>query len=273
MGSTLYSSCIFKLRFVRPWTWSYTVPSALALPMLRSFHPLTPFDPRPISDTIVLCIVVMDIPPQYGPGYDGGFDDMREKFAKSITGRDGKSWNLPLPFDDELQPLYTGPPLPLSVLQAAGIKGDNGKKEDSYQSADPDMMAKACRDMAGWKLASNGEAVARFAARGGPKGGTNPRKTFGAQLADPYAEADKEAQPYADAALRAVCKSLLADDNDAALHAMKSDLQDAVPSDQAGAVAASLAYLRDRVGVPRDLPLASARHLRAHINYAIQSIV
>jgi glutathione S-transferase len=127
--------------------------------------------------------------------------------------------------------------------------------------------------MAGWKLASNGEAVARFAARGGPKGANNPRKTFGAQLADPYAESDKDVQPYTDAALRAVCKSLIADDYDKALDDMKADLEAAVPSDQAGNVASSLAYLRDRVGVPRDLPLASARHLRAHINYAIQSIV
>ena len=216
---------------------------------------------------------VMDIPPQYGPGYDGGFDEKREQFAKSITGRDGTSWSLPLPFDDELQPLYTGPPLPLSVLDAAGIMGDNGLKEDSYKNADPVVMAKACRGMAGWKLASNGEAVARFAARGGPKGANNPRKTFGAQLADPYAESDKEVQPYADAALRAVCKSLIADDYDKALEDLEADLKTAVPSDQTGNVAASLAYLRDRVGVPRDLPLASARHLRAHINYAIQSIV
>ena len=42
--------CIFKTSYVWPWTWGYIVPSALALPMLRSFHPLTPVDPRPNSD-------------------------------------------------------------------------------------------------------------------------------------------------------------------------------------------------------------------------------
>jgi hypothetical protein len=31
----------------------------------------------------------------------------------------------------------------------------------------------------------------------------------------------------------------------------------------------SLEYLRDRIGVPRDLPLASARYLRAYLNWAI----
>ena len=40
----------FKLCFVRPWTWSYIVASALALGMLRLLHPLTLFDPRLISD-------------------------------------------------------------------------------------------------------------------------------------------------------------------------------------------------------------------------------
>jgi glutathione S-transferase len=29
---------------------------------------------------------VMDIPPQYGPGYDGGFDDDRNKFQEMILG-------------------------------------------------------------------------------------------------------------------------------------------------------------------------------------------
>ena len=108
---------------------------------------------------------VRDIPPQYGPGYDGGFEDDRMKYQMSIAGKDGKSWELPLAFDDELQPLYRGPPLPLYVLEAAGIKGDNGKvgvEGTSYEKADPLDMASACRQMAGWKLAGNGENVSKF---------------------------------------------------------------------------------------------------------------
>ena len=37
-------------------------------------------------------------------------------------------------------------------------------------------------------------------------------------------------------------------------------------------VAASAAYLRDRVGVPRDLPYPAARQLRAHLNWLIDSL-
>jgi glutathione S-transferase len=37
-------------------------------------------------------------------------------------------------------------------------------------------------------------------------------------------------------------------------------------------VAESARYLRDRVGVPRDLPFPAARQLRAHLNWLIDSI-
>lgn len=219
---------------------------------------------------------VMDIPPQYGPGYDGGFESERLSYKKSISGKDGSDWKLPLSFDDNLQPLYKGPPLPLCVLKAAGISGDNGQvasEGTSYEKAEPDKMEEACRQMAGWKLAGNGENVAKFAARGGPKGSRNPRKGFGADLADPYAMSDEQLIPSVEAALQSVCRVLLAQggpsSHDAALNEMKENLQSQISKDQSRDVASALSYLRDRVGVPRDLPLASARQLRAHLNAAI----
>lgn len=216
---------------------------------------------------------VKDIPPQYGPGYDGGFEE-RESFAKSITGEDGKSWNLPLPHDDPLQPLYRGPPLPLSVLESAGIApGSDGTYEDS----DPNLMAQTCRQMAGWKLASNGINVAGFAARGGNLGANNPRQRFGAELADPYANSDEVARPHVDAALRVICNALLKssesqDEHLSNLKEIEASLKSVVPSGHRDDVVNSLAYLRDRIGVPRDLPLASGRQLRAHLNWAIDAL-
>lgn len=222
---------------------------------------------------------VMDIPPQYGPGCDGGFEDKRLAFQKGISGKDGKSWELPLSFDDSLQPLYRGPPLPLCVLKAAEIAGDDGNvgvEGTSYENADPEKMAEACRQMAGWKLAGNGQNVAKFAARGGPKGAKNPRKGFGAELADPYAAPDDAVIPYVDTALQLVCGALLAKGgpsaHESALKEMKAGLADSISKDKSRDVASALCYLRDRTGVPRDLPLAAGRQLRAHLNAAIDEL-
>jgi glutathione S-transferase len=215
---------------------------------------------------------VKDIPPQYGPGFDGGFEENRKKYANMIV--DMESQKLPLPFDDPLQPLFKGPPLPLCVLNAVGISADS---DGSFENADANMMAKACRQMAGWKLASNGVNVSKFAARGGSKGAKNVRKPFGAELADPYANTDEEARPYVDVALRIVCKGLLGnqeaqEDNIEYLMSLTPELKAAVPSSKTQDVKSSLIYLRDRVGVPRDLPLASARYLRAHLSWAISTL-
>lgn len=204
---------------------------------------------------------VMDIPPQYGPGYDGGLESHRETFKALILGR-GQSWKLPLPHDDELQPLYNGLPLPLCALEAGGIL-------DYAENPNPKLMAKACRHAAGWKLASNGSNVARFAARGGSRGSKNPRKGFAAPLADPYADPDSIAMPRVDEALRIVCRAMLLDDDDQLLPLLEHEL---TLLDLKEDVVKSLAYLRDRIGVPRDMPLTAARQFRAYLNWAIDII-
>lgn len=211
---------------------------------------------------------VKDIPPQYGPGYTGGFEQDRKKFSKCIEGKDG-SWHLPLSHDDPLQPLYRGPPLPLCVLKVAGILPD---ADGSYQSADPKLMAQTCRLMAAWKLAGNGVNVAKFAARGGPAGAKNPRKSFGAELADPYAESDGAVLATVDEALRVICLAMKEIDQEIPDPSFVQMIKEVVPSGQASGVVSSLAYLRDRIGCPRDLPLASGRYLRAYLNWGIDSL-
>jgi len=54
------------------------------------------------------------------------------------------------------------------------------------------------------------------------------------------------------------------------LNSIEEQVHGAVPSEMTKDVVNSLAYLRDRIGVPRDLPLASGRTFRAHLNWAIE---
>jgi glutathione S-transferase len=175
-----------------------------------------------------------------------------------------------LSHDDPLQPLYRGPPLPLCVLESAGITADSNGSYEASALANTEGMQRICRLMAAWKLAGNGDKVSKFAARGGLEGSQNPRKQFGAELADPYALSDTSVQSTVDAALRVVCLAL----SDANEEGKLSDsyrqlLLDVVPSNQVAGVVGSIAYLRDRIGVPRDLPLASGRYLRAYLNWGI----
>jgi len=109
--------------------------------------------------------------------------------------------------------------------------------------------------------------VAIFASRGGSRGAKNPRKAFQAPLADPYAEPDEEVLPFVDSVLRVVCEALLTEQSQ-----IQRQLTDFVPKHLKDDVIQSLVYLRERVGVPRDMPFAAARQLRAYLNMAIDTI-
>ena len=232
---------------------------------------------------------VKDIPPQYGPSSAGvsRFSKI-ERNKNDIEGNtnsngngSSNSWKLPLEDDEKLQPLFRGIPLPRCVLDAVEIQPDD---DGSYVTSSKKIeMKTACQFMAAWKLCGNGSNIARFAARGGPKGSKNIRKTFGAELADPYAEADDSLVDIVDEVLRVIAAAMLSssseggEPNSLPGPEYVSLLQRAVDNNNDNnntkkGVASSLAYLRDRIGVPRDLPLASARYLRAYLNWAIDSL-
>ena len=75
------------------------------------------------------------------------------------------------------------------------------------------------------------------------------------------------------AGLRHVAQALL-DGPDAAAKTLRAGMTSAANGNAlpGAPVCASAAYLRDRVGVPRDLPLPAARQLRAHLNWLIHEL-
>ena len=98
---------------------------------------------------------------------------------------------------------------------------------------------------------------------GQPGGWSGPGK---AELADPYAKANEAYIEPVEVCLRHVASALLeGTDGDTGAKAA-ADLRRADPD---GNLASCLAYLRDRVGVPRDMGQAAAMQLRAHLNWAI----
>ena len=86
-----------------------------------------------------------------------------------------------------------------------------------------------------------------------------------AELADPNAKPNKAALPAVDVCLRHVAHALL-EGTAAAAPAATADVGG---GGSRPALASSLAYLRDRVGVPRDMGQAAAMHLRANLNWMI----
>ena len=98
----------------------------------------------------------------------------------------------------------------------------------------------------------NFDAIVRFACRGVGRPG---QKRFQAPLADPFAEPDVAFIPVLEPVLAEVARALLEGPSDAAIRVRDAD-----------AVTACLGYLRDRVGVPRDMSYPAALELRATLN-------
>lgn len=181
---------------------------------------------------------VHDLPPQLG-----GCVSVKDakQMADAIDGDDGISWHLPLP--------------PLNAT--------------SFEAYSPGEEPELDKLRAAHRLVENHEAVVKFAARACGQQGNPP---VNAPLSDPYAKPGMQYHDAVDAGMRHVAAALL-DGPEAAsqkLHAgMASANGNALPGTP---VCMSAAYLRNRVGVPRDLPLPAARQLRAHLNWLIHEL-
>jgi glutathione S-transferase len=210
----------------------------------------------------------MALPSQNGPGY---FDTGSMSISDAICGLDG-----------------------------AWAAGDAGKAAAQLEPLAPLQLAggeAAARHAAAHALVSQHAAVVPFAARGAAAPG---RPAFPAELADPSAEPNEAYFAAVDACLRVVVLALVEGTQAAAAVASEVGLQGACGgadelapgweaydddsgrtyywNDETGETTWTaptrgldncLAYLRDRIGVPRDMGAAAARELRVELNWAI----
>jgi glutathione S-transferase len=118
------------------------------------------------------------------------------------------------------------------------------------------------------RLSFNHKAIVSFAARGAGRKGMPP---FSAPLSDPNAIAADSVLGSVDVSLKMVSIAML--DGVETTHSRMVQVADLMAQeggvDQVNDVISSLSYLRDRVGVPRDMRLPAARQLRAHLNWCI----
>lgn len=238
---------------------------------------LAAFEKRPsyIASKADYYSTIMALPSQNGPGYT--VDAAKEAWPRMI-GLDG-GWELPMPALSPAQsPAPSLAPLePLAPLQASGGE-------------------EAARHEAAFALIHNHESVVRFAARGASELGV---PSAHAELADPNAEPNEAYVAPVDVCLRHVAATLL-DYSDAAKAEAVAELSGVLGgklsfaegwdeyADEDGRnyfwneyngemtytpptreLDACLAYLRDRVGVPRDMGQGAAVALRAQLNWAI----
>jgi len=187
-----------------------------------------------------------DLPPQLG-GCTYEVDG--ERFERAINGErtlDGMqgSWELPL------QP-------------------HNGGVEPDWTFFTTDS-ARAKRE-AVERLSANHVNVVTFASRGAGKKGI---PSVSASLSDPKAVPEQSVLTSVDAVLRCVAAAMLTEDPTAMDGHMKSlALLFSSFEGHGDNVIKCISYLRDRVGVPRDMKLPAARQFRAHLNWAASHLI
>jgi glutathione S-transferase len=157
------------------------------------------------------------------------------------------------------------------------LEPHNGGVEPDWTWANSRDEAAARRE-AVERLSANHEAIVAFASRGASSDRPGV-PAVSAPLADPNAPPNVAVHGAVSSVLRVLCAAML--ENTAPTiavshHEQMKSLSALVVTEGgssfANDVVKSLAYLRDRVGVPRDMKLPAARQLRAHLNWSIKCL-
>jgi len=189
-----------------------------------------------------------DLPPQLG---GCTFEPSGEPYEKAINGErtlDGTggrgSWELPLqPHNGGIEPDWTW------------LGDDDAAKREAVE-----------------RVSANNESIARFAARGAGRKGF---PAYTAPLADPNAVPNDAMLVGISSVLQVICMALLegVEKHESTMEQMATVVVQEGKEEFTEGIVKSLAYMRDRVGVPRDMRLPAARQLRAHVNWAIGKIL
>jgi len=202
---------------------------------------------------------IMNIPPQYGGTYpDLDNPDVEE----SIAFIGGKSWNLPSPYLDDMGNQRRQP------INRKNLQGESwtlpipNYDEGSWEpiTAPFKVTPEEARHEAAYEMVSNYENIVKFACRGN---GDRGQVIYTAPLADPFAKADPGCKDDTDMLLRMAVTGLLRD------QVPKFDAS-SIPEERRGELAKCVKYLRDRVGVPRDMSFPAAQHLRAYLHHLVE---
>jgi glutathione S-transferase len=216
------------------------------------------------------------------PNLNAWFDAMETLPSYQLTKSDYYThcWDLPPQLGGCVRE-PSGKPYEDAINGLRSLDGTKGSWENPLQphngGVEPDWEwagdEQAARREAVERVSTNNEAIVKFAARGAGRKGM---PAVMAPLSDPNAVPNEAVQPAVDQILRLVCLALL-DGVDADADAEMTEIAKVLTSDggleYAEGVIASLAYMRERVGVPRDMKLPAARQLRAHLNWAVGKIL
>eukprot|EP00971_Amphidinium_carterae_P034817 685391-Amphidinium_carterae.1 len=187
---------------------------------------------------------VKDIPPQYGTP----FPDNNKVAQEAQQAIDASKARLPVNWSIDPEPWTPGQ--------------ESMPEEEHLREA-------------AWKLISNHKAVVPFCCRAagtdvGKWAFANPTKSA---LADPYAAPNDALRESVDALLRVAAVAMLRCDSQLAQQArVLAEKEVSVPPGGWDVAASCIEYLRDRVGVPRDMQMPAAKLFRGCLGELVTSV-